>query len=119
MVGDLNIAPLEHDVWSHKQLLKIVSHTPIEVEKLTAIKTAGNWVDAVRHFAPENEKLYSWWSYRAPRLGETTGAAGSTISGSRPPCRRTSKLPLPPRHAQLETAVGPRRGDPGFRLERH
>ena len=31
-VGDLNVAPLEHDVWSHKQLLKIVSHTPVEVE---------------------------------------------------------------------------------------
>src|SRR5690606_17294350 len=28
LVGDLNIAPLEHDVWSHKQLLRVVSHTP-------------------------------------------------------------------------------------------
>ena len=41
LVGDLNIAPLEHDVWSHKQLLKIVSHTPIEVEKLNAVQAAG------------------------------------------------------------------------------
>ena len=30
LVGDLNIAPLEHDVWSHKQLLNVVSHTTIE-----------------------------------------------------------------------------------------
>ncbi len=66
MVGDLNIAPLEHDVWSHKQLLDVVSHTPIEVEKLGAIKTAGKWVDAVRHFTPEGQKLFSWWSYRSP-----------------------------------------------------
>ena len=29
LVGDLNIAPLEEDVWSHKQLLKVVSHTPL------------------------------------------------------------------------------------------
>jgi exodeoxyribonuclease-3 len=65
MVGDLNIAPLEHDVWSHKQLLKIVSHTPVEVEKLNAVQSAGDWVDGVRHFTPETEKLYSWWSYRA------------------------------------------------------
>jgi exodeoxyribonuclease-3 len=65
MVGDLNIAPLEQDVWSHKQLLKIVSHTPIEVEKLNAVQSAGDWVDGVRHFTPESEKLYSWWSYRA------------------------------------------------------
>ena len=31
MVGDLNVAPLPTDVWSHKQLLKVVSHTPAEV----------------------------------------------------------------------------------------
>ncbi|HNB26781.1 MAG TPA: exodeoxyribonuclease III, partial [Alphaproteobacteria bacterium] len=66
MVGDLNIAPLEHDVWSHKQLLDVVSHTPIEVEKLASIKKAGKWVDAVRHFVPEDQKLFSWWSYRSP-----------------------------------------------------
>src|SRR6201999_2782452 len=66
LVGDLNIAPLENDVWSHKQLLKIVSHTPIEVEKLTAMQQAGQWQDAVRHFTPETEKLFSWWSYRSP-----------------------------------------------------
>ena len=65
VVGDLNIAPLEHDVWSHKALLKVVSHTPIEVEKLNAFFKAGDWVDALRHFIPENEKLYTWWSYRA------------------------------------------------------
>ncbi|MBP2293919.1 exodeoxyribonuclease III [Azospirillum rugosum] len=65
MVGDLNIAPLEHDVWSHKELLKIVSHTPIEVEKLTAMQSSIGWVDAVRHFVPPDQKLYTWWSYRA------------------------------------------------------
>ncbi|MBV9553482.1 MAG: exodeoxyribonuclease III [Alphaproteobacteria bacterium] len=63
-VGDLNIAPLEHDVWSHKQLLKVVSHTPIEVEKLGAFQAAGGFVDAVRYFVPSDEKLYTWWSYR-------------------------------------------------------
>lgn len=63
-VGDFNIAPLEHDVWSHKQLLKVVSHTPVEVEKLTAMQGALDWHDAIRHFVPENEKCYTWWSYR-------------------------------------------------------
>jgi exodeoxyribonuclease-3 len=63
-LGDFNIAPLEHDVWSHKQLLKVVSHTPIEVEKLSAMQNSIGWVDAVRHFVPEEEKCYSWWSYR-------------------------------------------------------
>ena len=41
VVGDLNIAPLEHDVWSHKALLHVVSHTPIEVEKLGRAQAAG------------------------------------------------------------------------------
>ena len=31
LCGDFNVAPREHDVWSHKQMLKIVSHTPVEV----------------------------------------------------------------------------------------
>ncbi len=65
MVGDLNIAPLETDVWSHKALLKVVSHTPIEVEKLGRVLDAGPWVDALRHHVPREEKLYTWWSYRA------------------------------------------------------
>ncbi|UUX48002.1 exodeoxyribonuclease III [Nisaea acidiphila] len=65
LVGDLNIAPLETDVWSHKQLLKVVSHTPVEVEALAKVQDGLGWVDAVRHFVPETEKLYSWWSYRS------------------------------------------------------
>lgn len=65
IVGDMNIAPLEHDVWSHKQLLKVVSHTPIEVEKMDNLQKSLNFVDTHRHFVDESEKLYSWWSYRA------------------------------------------------------
>ena len=65
LVGDLNVAPHEHDVWSHRQLLNVVSHTPIECEKLVAIRDRGNWTDIARRFVPESEKLYSWWSYRA------------------------------------------------------
>lgn len=64
LVGDLNIAPREDDVWSHKQLLKVVSHTPIEVEHLQAAQAAGGWVDVTRANIPEG-LLYSWWSYRA------------------------------------------------------
>ena len=65
MLGDLNVAPLPEDVWSHKQLLKIVSHTPEETERLTAAQEAFDWVDLVRAHIPVPEKLYSWWSYRA------------------------------------------------------
>lgn len=65
LVGDLNIAPREDDVWNHKALLKIVSHTPIEVEHLAAAQEAGGWVDVTRADIPEGQ-LYSWWSYRSP-----------------------------------------------------
>jgi exodeoxyribonuclease-3 len=66
IVGDLNVAPLECDVWSHKQLLSVVSHTPVECEKLLARQNAGGWIDAVRGLVPEPTKLYTWWSYRSP-----------------------------------------------------
>lgn len=66
VAGDFNVAPLETDVWSHKQMLKVVSHTPVEVELLAALQDAGGFVDAVRHFVPHSERLYTWWSYRSP-----------------------------------------------------
>jgi exodeoxyribonuclease III len=65
LVGDLNIAPLEADVWSHKQMLKIVSHTPVETEGLEGMRNAGAWADLMRIHVPPSEKLYTWWSYRA------------------------------------------------------
>ncbi len=64
-VGDLNVAPLEHDVWSHRELLKVVSHTPIEVEHFARIQEAGGWVDVMRNHIPQPRKLYTWWSYRS------------------------------------------------------
>jgi exodeoxyribonuclease-3 len=65
LVGDLNIAPLENDVWSHKQLLKIVSHTPVETEGLKDVIARGAWLDLMRLHTPEPEKIYTWWSYRS------------------------------------------------------
>lgn len=65
MVGDLNVAPLDNDVWSHKQMQKVVSHTPIEIELLNRVQTAHGWVDVARQFIPPEEKHYTWWSYRA------------------------------------------------------
>lgn len=64
LVGDLNIAPREDDVWSHKKMVKIVSHTPVEIEHLAQVQDTGNWVDITRQDIPDG-LLYSWWSYRA------------------------------------------------------
>src|SRR5260221_2418053 len=65
LLGDLNVAPLENDVWSHKQLLNIVSHTPVETRLLGEAQAAFEWIDSTRHFIPPQDKIYSWWSYRA------------------------------------------------------
>ena len=65
IVGDLNVAPGEFDVWSHKQLVKVVSHTPIEVESLQRFMDAHGWSDIGREHVKAPERYYSWWSYRS------------------------------------------------------
>jgi len=65
LVGDLNIAPRVDDVWDHGKLLKVVSHTPVEVEAMEALKASLGFIDLPRASRPEPEKLASWWSYRA------------------------------------------------------
>lgn len=66
VTGDINVAPGEHDVWSHKALLKVVSHTPVETEAVGRIMARGGFVDLARHGRPAEDKIYSWWSYRSP-----------------------------------------------------
>jgi exodeoxyribonuclease III len=65
VVGDLNVAPGEFDVWNHRYMSKVVSHTPIEVEAMTAMTDSLGFIDLLRETQPEPEKLASWWSYRA------------------------------------------------------
>ena len=65
LAGDFNIAPSEFDVWNHRYMSKIVSHTPIEVETLNRLQETGGFADVIRDAFPEPQKLASWWSYRA------------------------------------------------------
>jgi len=64
IVGDFNIAPLDCDVYDHKALLKVVSHTPLEVETLQRFADAHGWVDLGRKHIPAPERNWTWWSYR-------------------------------------------------------
>jgi exodeoxyribonuclease-3 len=115
VVGDLNVAPLEHDVWSHKQLLKVVSHTPIECEKLSRFQSAGSWIDIARNVIPEPTKVYTWWSYRAPdwaavdkgrRLDHiwVSPALGDRFRGIRI-ARETRGWPRPSDHVPVTTTI--------------
>jgi exodeoxyribonuclease-3 len=65
IVGDLNIAPLEHDVWDSQKMQNVVSHTPIEIEKFLRFQKSMHFCDSARAFVPTDKKLYTWWSYRA------------------------------------------------------
>ena len=66
LVGDLNVAPLETDVWNHKQQRKYVGHTPLECERFQALWESFGWIDVGRRFIPPEEMLHSWWTYRSP-----------------------------------------------------
>jgi len=65
IVGDFNIAPLVTDVWDHKKLKNVVSHTAIEIERLSLLQEAGQWHDAIRASIDPSEPCFTWWSYRA------------------------------------------------------
>jgi exodeoxyribonuclease-3 len=65
IVGDLNVAPGEHDVWNHKYMSKVVSHTPVEIAAMAALQASLGFIDLPRAQTPEPEKMFSWWSYRA------------------------------------------------------
>jgi len=65
VTGDLNVAPGEFDVWNHKYMSKIVSHTPVEIEAFKAMTDSLGFMNLLREAVAEPEKLASWWSYRA------------------------------------------------------
>lgn len=69
LVGDLNVAPLETDVWDHKKLSRVVTHTPVEIDRLARLQSSLRWVDVARRFIPPEEFLFTWWSYRQGRDG--------------------------------------------------
>jgi exodeoxyribonuclease-3 len=66
LVGDLNVAPLETDVWSHAKLRRTVTHTPVEIDHLARLQRSQGWVDVARSFVPPELPLFTWWSYRGP-----------------------------------------------------
>ena len=64
LLGDLNIAPGKKDVWSHRQLLDIVSHTYMERFHFNKLMNSLEFSDIVRDRSEVKEKIFSWWSYR-------------------------------------------------------
>lgn len=65
LMGDFNVAPLPSDVWNHRRMLRIITHTPVEVDHLHRLQASSGWVDAAREFIPPDTRISTWWSYRA------------------------------------------------------
>ena len=61
--GDLNVAHKEIDLKNPKTNRKNAGFTDEEREKFSVILENG-FVDTFRHFYPDQEGIYSWWSYR-------------------------------------------------------
>ena len=61
--GDLNVAHKEIDLKNPKTNRKNAGFTDEEREKFTNVVNAG-FIDTYRYFYPDQEGVYSWWSYR-------------------------------------------------------
>ena len=61
--GDMNVAHKEIDLKNPKTNRKNAGFTDEERSKFTSLLDAG-FIDTFRHFYPDLEHVYSWWSYR-------------------------------------------------------
>ncbi|MCI5874576.1 MAG: exodeoxyribonuclease III [Clostridiales bacterium] len=63
LCGDLNVAHEEIDLKNPKTNHKNAGFTDEERAKMTTLLSTG-FTDTFRHFYPDMEGIYSWWSYR-------------------------------------------------------
>lgn len=63
LCGDLNVAHKEIDLKNPKTNRKNAGFTDEEREKMTCLLNSG-FIDTFRYFYPDQEQIYSWWSYR-------------------------------------------------------
>lgn len=70
--GDLNVAHREIDLKNPKTNRMNAGFTDQEREKFQTLLDAG-FVDTFRHFYPDREGIYSWWSYRFKAREKNTG----------------------------------------------
>lgn len=72
LTGDLNVAHKEIDLKNPKTNHRNAGFTDEEREKMTQLLAAG-FIDTFRYFYPEQENIYSWWSYRFKAREKNTG----------------------------------------------
>lgn len=70
--GDLNVAHNEIDLKNPKSNRKNAGFTDEERDRFTALMQAG-FIDTFRYFYPDQEGIYSWWSYRFSARAKNAG----------------------------------------------
>lgn len=70
--GDLNVAHKEIDLKNPKTNRKNAGFTDEERDKFTTLLDSG-FIDTYRHFYPDQEGIYSWWSYRFKAREKNSG----------------------------------------------
>jgi exodeoxyribonuclease-3 len=70
--GDLNVAHKEIDLKNPKTNHHSAGFTDEERAKMTQLLESG-FVDTYRHFYPNTEGVYSWWSYRFQARAKNAG----------------------------------------------
>ncbi len=70
--GDLNVAHKEIDLKNPKTNRKNAGFTDEERKKFTDLLESG-FVDTFRYFYPDQEGIYSWWSYRFSARAKNAG----------------------------------------------
>ena len=117
VTGDLNVAPGEHDVWNHKYMSRIVSHTPVEIEAMKTLQTSLGFVDLVREAIPRPGKalqLVELSRGGLSRLGPGP-APRPPLGFPRPRPEIDPRSPRPRRRPRLGAPLRPRPGQRGPR----
>ncbi len=70
--GDLNVAHKEIDLKNPKTNHHSAGFTDEERQKMTELLESG-FIDSYRHFYPDTEGVYSWWSYRFQARAKNAG----------------------------------------------
>ena len=116
LVGDLNVAPLEHDVWSHAQMRKVVSHTEPEITRLEGCD-GSRWLGRCRagEAAGARQALYLV-VIPGPRLGGVRPRPSARpYLGDTGCCGRAAGCACPQGCARLGAAFRPRTDHCGIR----
>lgn len=113
IAGDVNVCPIDLDVWDVSKVHGATHVTPDERTRLRAVLDTG-YVDAFRHLHPD-EPGFTWWDYRGGNFHKNFGlridltmlstplAAGLRTSEVARPYRKPTKVPgtKPSDHAPL------------------